>query len=60
MSHLSGVKRNPYKVCSLMRSLSKNIATLVNDKNLEKDVKLNENNELSRNTLSVYLNALSK
>lgn len=60
MSQVSGVKRNPNKVRSLLRSLSRNIATLVDNKTLEKDVKINENNELSRNTLSDYLDALSK
>lgn len=60
MSQVSGVKRNPHKVRSLLRSLSRNIATLVDNKTLEKDVKINENNELSRNTLSDYLDALSK
>lgn len=59
MSHLSGVKRNPYKLRSLLRSLSRNVATLVDNKTLEKDVRLNENNELSRNTLADYLDALS-
>lgn len=60
MSQVSGVKRNPFKVRSLLRSLSRNVATLVDNKTLEKDVKMNENNELSRNTLSDYLDALSK
>lgn len=60
MSQVSGVKRNPQKVRSLLRSLSRNIATLVDNKTLEKDVRINENNELSRNTLSDYLDALSK
>lgn len=60
MSQVSGVKRNPHKVRSLLRSLSRNIATLVDNKTLEKDVKINENNELSRNTLSDYLDALAK
>jgi predicted AAA+ superfamily ATPase len=60
MIRVSGVKRNPHKVRSLLRSLSRNIATLVNNKTLEKDVKINETNELSRNTLSDYLDALSK
>lgn len=60
ISQVSGVKRNPHKVRSLLRSLSRNIATLVDNKTLGKDVQLNENNELSRNTLSDYLNALSK
>lgn len=60
MSQVSGVKRSPFKVRSLLRSLSRNVATLVDNKTLEKDVKMNENNELSRNTLSDYLDALSK
>lgn len=60
MSQVSGVKRNPNKVRSLLRSLSRNIATLVDNKTIEKDVKINENNELSRNTVSDYLDALSK
>ena len=60
MSQVSGVKRNPHKVRSLLRSLSRNIATLVDNKTLEKDVKINQNNDLSRNTLSDYLDALSK
>lgn len=60
MSQVSGVKRNPSKVRSLLRSLSRNVATLVDNKTLEKDVKMNENNELSRNTLTDYLDALSK
>lgn len=60
MSQVSGVKRNPSKVRSLLRSLSRNVATLVDNKTLEKDVKISENNELSRNTLTDYLDALSK
>jgi predicted AAA+ superfamily ATPase len=60
MSQVSGVKRNPDKVRSLMRSLSRNVATLVDNKTLEKDAKINGNHELSRNTLSDYLQALLK
>ena len=60
MSQVSGVKRNPDKVRSLLRSLARNVATLVDNKTLEKDVKINERSELSRNTLSDHLDALSK
>ncbi|UJP64481.1 ATP-binding protein [Mongoliitalea daihaiensis] len=60
MSQVSGVKRNPFKVRSLLRSLARNSATIVDNSTLEKDVKMNESNELSRNTLSDYLDALSK
>jgi len=54
------VKRNPQKVRSILRSLSRNVSTLVDNKTLEKDIKLNESDEVSRNTLSDYLDALSK
>ena len=60
MSQVSGVKRNPDKVRSLFRSLARNVATLVDNKTLEKDVKINESSELSRNTVSDYMDALSK
>ncbi len=60
MSQVSGVKRNPDKVRSLFRSLARNVATLVDNKTLEKDLKINESSELSRNTVSDYMDALSK
>lgn len=60
MSQVSGIKRNPDKVRSLFRSLARNVATLVDNKTLEKDVKINESSELSRNTVSDYMDALSK
>ena len=60
MSRISGVKRDPIKVRSLLRSLARNTATLVDNKSLEQDVKTSERNELSRNTISEYLDALSR
>jgi len=60
MSRVSGVKRDPLKVRSLIRSLARNIATLVDNKTLEQDVKTSDRNELSRNTISDYLDALSR
>jgi len=60
MSRVSGVKRNPNKVGSLLRSLARNTSTLVDNSTLEEDMKIKENNELSRNTISEYLNALSR
>lgn len=59
MSRVSDVKRNPLKVRSLLRSISRNIATLVDNKTLEKDVYINDKNEISRNTITEYLDALS-
>lgn len=58
MSRATGVKRNPIKVRSLIRSIARNTATLVDNKTLELDVKNLDKNELSRNTLSEYLDAL--
>lgn len=60
MSRVSGVKRDPLKVRSLLRSLARNTATLVDNKTLEQDVKTSDRNELSRNTISEYLDALSR
>ncbi len=60
MSRVSGVKRDPLKVRSLLRSIARNTATLVDNKTLEQDVKTSDRNELSRNTLSEYLDALSR
>jgi len=45
---------------SLLRSIARNTATLVDNKTLEQDVKTSERNELSRNTISEYLDALSR
>ena len=60
MSRVSGVKRDPLKVRSLLRSIARNTATLVDNKTLEQDVKTSDRNELSRNTISAYLDALSR
>jgi len=60
MSRVSRVKRDPLKVRSLLRSLARNTATLVDNKTLEQDVKTSDRNELSRNTISEYLDALSR
>jgi predicted AAA+ superfamily ATPase len=60
MSRATGVKRDPLKVRSLIRSIARNTATLVDNKTLELDVKNLDKNELSRNTISEYLDALSR
>lgn len=60
MKKVTGVKRDPQKVRSLLKSLARNVATFVDNQTLERDVKTNERNELSRNTLSNYLDALSR
>ena len=60
MSKVSNVKRDPLKVRALLRSLSRNVATLVENSTLEKDIKENDKNDLSRPTLIDYLDALSR
>lgn len=60
MGRISGVKRDPVKVRSLLRSIARNTATVVDNKTLEQDVKTLDRNELSRNTISEYLDALSR
>ncbi len=60
MSRVSDVKRNPEKVRGLLRALARNVATTVDITVLEKDVKLNENTEVSRPTIYDYLEALNR
>jgi len=60
MSRVSNVKRDPQKVRSLLRSIARNIATLVDNTTLERDIKTFENSDLSRPTIIDYLNALSQ
>lgn len=59
MSRVSNIKRDPRKVRSLLRSIARNIATLVDNTTLEKDVKIFEDAEISRPTIIDYLEALS-
>ena len=60
MSRVSDVKRNPEKVHSLLRALARNVSTTVDITVLEKDVKLNENTDISRPTIYDYLEALNR
>lgn len=58
MSRVSNIKRDPRKVRTLLRSMARNIATLVDNTTLEKDIKKTEDTELSRPTIIEYLDAL--
>lgn len=60
MSRVSNVKRDPQKVRTLLRSLARNISTLVDNTTLEKDIKTVEDAGLSRPTIIDYLDALSR
>lgn len=60
MSRVSAVKRDPRKVRTLLRSIARNVATLVDNTTLEKDIKKVEDADLSRPTIIDYLDALSR
>jgi uncharacterized protein len=58
LSRVSDVKRDPVKVRSLLRSLARNTATLVDISTLERDIREKENGGISRPTVYDYLDAL--
>jgi uncharacterized protein len=60
MSRVSNVRRNPVKIRALLRALARNTATMVDNKVLEKDIKMHENSDVSRPTIYDYLEALSR
>lgn len=60
MSKASQNRRDPLKVRSLLKSLARNTSTLVDNVVLEKDIKANESNVLSRPTIYDYLDVLNR
>ena len=60
MSKVSNVRRDPMKINSLLRSLARNTATLVENTVLEKDIRQFDNVGLSRPTIYDYLDTLSR
>ena len=60
VKNIDGVERNPEKMQSVLRSLSRNIATPVSNATLVNDVKDNFDNDISRPTLNDYINTLEK
>ena len=60
MSRVSITKRDPVKVRSLLRSLARNTATMVDISALEKDVFAQEKTGITRPTVYEYLDALNR
>jgi len=60
MSRISNVKRDPLKVRSLLRSIARNTATIVEISTLTADIHEKENSSLSRPTIYDYLDALDR
>lgn len=57
---VDGVGRNPEKMENVLRSLARNISTPVSNRTLENDVKNNFADDISRPTLTDYINTLEK
>lgn len=57
---VDGVGRNPEKMENVLRSLARNISTPVSNRALENDVKNNFADDISRPTLTDYINTLEK
>jgi predicted AAA+ superfamily ATPase len=60
MSRVSNIKRDPNKVRLLLKSLARNVATLVDNTTLEKDIAAKDNADLSRPAIIDYLDTLSR
>ncbi len=57
---IDGVERNPEKMLNVLRSLARNISTPVANSTIESDVIKNFDDDISRPTLTDYLNTLEK
>jgi uncharacterized protein len=60
MSRVSNVRRDPAKARSLLRSLARNTATMVDITALENDIREKENIGITRPTVYDYLDALNR
>lgn len=57
---VDGVERNTEKMQNVLRSLARNISTQVSNSTIEADIKNNFDDDISRPTLTDYLNTLEK
>ena len=60
MSRVSGIKRDPQKVRSLIKAVARNISTLADNTTLAKDIKIIEDSDVSRPTTTDYIDTLSR
>ena len=60
MSKVSGVKKDPIKVRSLLKALARNTSTLVELSTLEKDINDRDKTGISRPTIYEYMDALQR
>lgn len=57
---VDGVERNPEKMLNVLRALARNVSTQVSNSTLEEDIKNTFDNDISRPTLTDYINTLEK
>ena len=57
---VDGVERNTEKMQNVLRSLARNISTQVSNSTIEADIKKTSDDDISRPTLTDYLNTLEK
>ena len=57
---VDGVERNTLKMQSVLRSLARNISTQVSNSTIEADIRKTSDDDISRPTLTDYLNTLEK
>ncbi len=57
---IDGVERNPSKMLAVLRSLARNISTPVSNSTINGDIKNNFEDNISRPTLTDYINTLEK
>ena len=57
---VDGVERNTEKMQNVLRSLARNISTQVSNSTIEADIRKTSDNDISRPTLTDYLNTLEK
>ncbi|MDR0762979.1 MAG: DUF4143 domain-containing protein [Bacteroidales bacterium] len=60
MSRVSDIKRDPQKVRSVLKSLSRNVSTLADNTTISKDIKEKEDIYVSRPTVIEYLDTLQR
>ncbi|MFN8152920.1 MAG: DUF4143 domain-containing protein [Bacteroidia bacterium] len=60
MSKVSGVKKDPIKIRSLLKALARNTSTLVELSTLEKDINDRDKTGISRPTIYEYMDALQR
>jgi len=60
MSRVSGIKRDPLKIRHLLQSFARNISTTSELTTIARDIQENENDDISRPTITDYINTLER